>query len=73
MSEISISQQIFLKFFGNLKEKYDLDENIISQIKKLYQENKLIDATELDNFVKWLEEYNAKDKESKSQIFQRYN
>lgn len=66
MSEISISQQIFLKFFGNLKEKYDLDENIISQIKKLYQENKLIDATELDNFVKWLEEYNAKDKESKS-------
>lgn len=66
MSEISISQQIFLKFFGNLKEKYDFDENIISHIKKLYQENKLTDATELDSFVKWLEEYNAKDKESKS-------
>lgn len=66
MPEISISQHIFFKFFENLKEKYDIDENIISQIKKLYEENKLSGPIELDSFVKWLEEYNVRDKESKS-------
>lgn len=66
MTNLSISQEIFEKFFRNLKEKYLLDENIISQIKKLYVENKLSNPIELDNLVKWLEEYNAKDKEPKS-------
>ena len=66
MSEVSISQHIFLKFFENLKGEYAIDENIISQIKKLYEENKLSNPIELDHFVKWLEEYNATDKESKS-------
>lgn len=61
MSETSISQQIFLKFFQNLKDKYDMDEEIINQLKKLYDENKLSDSIQLDNFIRWLEEHNAKD------------
>lgn len=61
MSEISIGQQIFQKFFENLREKYDIDEEIVNQIKKLHEENKLSNLTQLDKFIQWLEEYNVKD------------
>ena len=66
MSEIPITQQIFLKFFQNLKDKYHIDEEIVNRLMKLYEENKLIDSTELDKLIEWLEEYNAQNKESKS-------
>ena len=61
MSEVSIGQQIFQKFFQNLREKYDIDEEIVNRIKKLYEENKLSDPAQLDKFVQWLVEYNVKD------------
>ena len=66
MPEVSISQQIFMKFFQNLKDIYQMNETIISQLKKLHEENKLSDPSQLDQFIEWLEKYNAKDKESKS-------
>lgn len=68
MSEtaITITQKIFLKFFQNLKDKYHINEEIVNQLMELYKENKLSDLTELEKLIKWLEEYNAQDKESKS-------
>jgi hypothetical protein len=65
MPEISISQQIFVKFFQNLQDIYQLDDTIISQLRKLHEENKLSEPSQLDQFIEWLEKYNAKDKESK--------
>lgn len=55
-----------MKFFQNLKDIYQMNETIISQLKKLHEEYKLSDPSQLDQFVEWLEKYNAKDKESKS-------
>ena len=66
MSGVSITQQIFLNFFQSLKDKYHIDDEIINQLTKLYEENKLSESTELDKFIEWLEEYNAKNKASKS-------
>jgi len=66
MSELPITQQIFLRFFQNLKDKYYIEEEIVNRLMKLYEENKLSDSTELDKLIEWLEEYNAQDKESKS-------
>jgi len=63
---ITITQQIFLRFFQNLKDNYHFDEKIVTRLMKLYEENKLSDQTELDKLIEWLEEYNAQDKESKS-------
>lgn len=65
---ITITQQIFLEFFQSLKDKYHIDEEIVNRLKRLYEENKLSDSTELDKLIEWLEEYNAKDQESKSQM-----
>lgn len=64
MSDLSISQKIFEKFFSNLKGKDNLDENIIGKVKRLYDEGKLSETSQLDSFVKWLEEYNAENKKS---------
>jgi len=61
MPEVSITQQIFLRFFQELKDKCHMDEEIISQLKKLYEENKLSDPIELNNFIQWLQEYDVKD------------
>ena len=66
MSEVSITQQIFLNFFQSLKDKYHIDDEIVNRLTKLYEKNKLSDSTELDKLIEWLEEYNAKDKASKS-------
>ena len=66
MSGVSITQQIFLNFFQSLKDKYHIDDEIINQLTRLYEENKLSESTELDKFIEWLEEYNAKNKASKS-------
>jgi|GEM_PF-4534578 len=66
MPGVSITQQIFLNFFQSLKDKYHIDDEIINQLTRLYKENKLSESTELDKFIEWLEEYNAKNKASKS-------
>ena len=66
MSEVSITQQIFLNFFQSLKDKYHIDDEIVNRLTKLYEKNKLSDSTELDKLIEWLEEYNAEDKASKS-------
>jgi len=62
---ITITQKIFLEFLQSLKDKYHIDEEIVNQLKKHYEGNKLSDSTELDKLIEWLEEYNAKDQKSK--------
>jgi hypothetical protein len=61
MEQTSIIGQIFEKYFESLKEK--LDHEIVESLKEVFEREDLTEAN-LSNFIKWLEDYNAKDKKS---------
>jgi len=61
MEQISVIGQIFEKYFEALKNK--LDHAIIENLKKVFERDDLMEAN-LNDFIKWLEDYNAKDKKS---------
>ena len=61
MEQTSIIDQIFEKYFETIKDK--LDYEIIKNLKEVFEREDSTEAN-LDNFIKWLEDYNAKDKKS---------
>ena len=61
MEQTSIIDQIFVKYFESLKDK--LDYKIVDSLKEVFERENLTEAN-LSNFIKWLEDYNAKDKKS---------
>ena len=61
MKQISIIGRIFEKYFGTLKNK--LNHEIIENLKKAFEGGDLTEAN-LNDFIKWLEDYNAEDKKS---------
>lgn len=61
MEQTSVINQIFEKYFGALKDR--LSQEIIENLKKAFEGADLTEAN-LNNFIKWLEDYNAKDKKS---------
>lgn len=61
MEQTSIIDQIFEKYFESLKDK--LDHEIVESLKEVFEREDLTEAN-LSNFIKWLEDYNAKDKKS---------
>jgi hypothetical protein len=61
MEQTSIIGQIFEKYFESLKDK--LDHEIVDSLKEVFEREDLTEAN-LNNFIKWLEDYNAKDKKS---------
>lgn len=63
MEQLSIIDRIFQKFFSSLKDNANLNGEIFEQLQEIYNQEGFSEAS-LDEFVRWLEEYNAKDKES---------
>ena len=61
MDQTSVIDQIFERYFEALKDK--LDWEIIKNLKEVFGKEHSTE-TSLDNFVKWLKNYNAKDKKS---------
>lgn len=61
MEKTSVISQIFEKYFGALKGR--LSQEIIENLKEAFEGEDLTEAN-LNNFIKWLEYYNAKDKKS---------
>lgn len=61
---ISVIEQIFKKYFDNLKGIPELDNAIIKKLQEIHQNKDLSDSSSLDEFIPWLEEYNAKNKKS---------
>jgi len=61
MKQISIIGRIFEKYFETLKNK--LNHEIIENLKKAFEGEDLTEAN-LNDFIKWLEDYNAEDKKS---------
>lgn len=59
MEQTSVISQIFEKYFGALKDR--LSQEIIENLKKAFEGEDLTEAN-LNNFIKWLKDYNAKDK-----------
>lgn len=59
MSQISLIEQIFNKYFVNLKEKVD-DETLIS-LKTAFKNEGLLEE-DFDKFIGWLENHNKYDK-----------
>jgi Mg/Co/Ni transporter MgtE len=53
--------QIFEKYFVALGDK--LDKEIIERLKEVFVRKSLTE-TDLNEFIKWLEDHNAKDKKS---------
>lgn len=63
MEQLSIIDRIFQEFFRNLKDNVNLNGAIINKLQEIYNQEGFSEAS-LDKFVRWLEEYDAKDKES---------
>lgn len=63
MEQLSIIDRIFQEFFSSLKDNVNLNGEIIEQLQEIYNQEGFSEAS-LDEFVRWLEENNAKDKES---------
>lgn len=63
MEQLSVIDRIFQKFFSSLKDNVNLNGEIIEQLQEIYNQEGFSEAS-LDEFVRWLEEYDAKDKES---------
>jgi len=61
MEQTSIIGQIFEKYFEILKDK--MDHEIVDSLKEVFEREDFTE-TNLSNFIKWLEDYNAKDKKS---------
>jgi hypothetical protein len=61
MEQTSVIGQIFEKYFVALGDK--LDKEIIVRLKEVFVRKSLTE-TDLNEFIKWLEDHNAKDKKS---------
>lgn len=61
MEQTSVTGQIFEKYFEALGDK--LDKEIIERLKEVFVRKSLTE-TDLNEFIKWLEDHNAKDKKS---------
>lgn len=61
MEQTSVIGQIFEKYFEALGDK--LDKEIIERLKEVFVRKSLTE-TDLNEFIKWLEDHNAKDKKS---------
>ncbi len=61
MEQISVIGQIFKKYFEALEDR--LNREIIENLRKIFERGDLTEAN-LNEFIKWLEDYNAKDKKS---------
>lgn len=61
MEQTSVIGQIFEKYFVALGDK--LDKEIIERLKEVFVRKRLTE-TDLNEFIKWLEDHNAKDKKS---------
>jgi Mg/Co/Ni transporter MgtE len=61
MEQTSVIGQIFEKYFVALGDK--LDKEIIERLKEVFVRKSLTE-TDLNEFIKWLEDHNAKDKKS---------
>lgn len=64
--ELPVIEQIFVKFFENLKASPVLDATIINNLKGIHEKGNLADPAALDGFCVWLQEYNAKNKNTES-------
>ena len=63
--ELSVIERLFEKYFQNLKDLPDLEDSIIKKLQEVHERGDLTDPSVFNEFVDWLEEYNAKDKEPK--------
>jgi len=61
MEQTSVIGQIFEKYFEALGDK--LDKEIIERLKEVFVRKSLTE-TDFNEFIKWLEDHNAKDKKS---------
>ena len=61
---VSVIERIFKKYFDNLRRIPELDDAIIKKLQEIHQNKGLSDSSSLDEFIPWLEEYNAKNKKS---------
>ncbi|MBC8525893.1 MAG: hypothetical protein H8D22_03330 [Candidatus Cloacimonetes bacterium] len=59
MKQTSVINKIFEKYFETFKDK--LDNEIIENLKEVFESDYLTEAN-LNDFIKWLENYNAEDK-----------
>lgn len=57
---LSVVEQIFKKYFENLKASPDLDEAIIKKLHEIHKKGDLADPSVFDGFVEWLEKYDGK-------------
>ncbi len=62
MEQITVIDRIFNKYFDTLKEK--LHPEIVDNLIKVFINRDSIE-TNLAEFIKWLGDYNSKDKKSK--------
>lgn len=61
MEQTSVIGQIFEKYFEALGD--NLDKEIIEKLKEVFVRKGLTEA-DLNEFIKWLEDHNAKNKKS---------